>query len=243
MRQGERSGFAITPSGHELWQSRAYIPRHRHEGAYAALVLAGSYEESGSRGRFRVQAGDVLLHDAFDAHLDRFQSAGARVFSLAVEALGAWPLGIGIAQVRDSDAIVRTAERDAIEAAALLSTELRCKQRVHYDWPDMLVDDLLSDPGCRLDEWARDRSLAPSSVSRGFRKVFGVSPATFRLDTRASRALRMIRGSTLSFAAVAAAAGFADQAHMCRAIRELTGGTPGSWRRSSSFKTERAVCV
>lgn len=240
MGRDETSGFALTPSGHELWESRAYIPRHRHERPYAALVLAGSYEESGSRGRFRVHAGDVLLHDAFDAHLDRFQSGGARIFSLAVQA---WPSDVGIAQVRDFDAIVRTAERDAIEAAALLSTELRCKRPVHYDWPDMLADDLLSDPGCRLDEWARDRSLAPSSVSRGFRKVFGVTPAGFRLDARARRAFRMITASDLSFAAVAAATGFADQAHMGRAIRELTGATPGHWRRSSSFKTEGASCA
>jgi AraC-like DNA-binding protein len=234
MREGV--GFAVTPSGHERWDSRAYIPRHRHERAYAALILAGSYEESGSRGRFHVRPGDVLLHDAFDAHLDRFQSGGARIFSLAMEV---WPADTGIAHLRDIDAIVRIAERDAIEAAALLHTEIRSKPLVHHDWPDILADDLLSDPGCRLEEWARQRSLAPTSVSRGFRKVFGITPAAFRLDARARHAFRMITRSDLSFAAVAATTGFADQAHMCRAIRALTGATPGSWRRSNSFKTER----
>lgn len=233
-------GFAATPSGHERWDSRAYIPRHRHERAYAALILAGSYEETGSSGRFHVRPGDVLLHDAFDAHLDRFQTSGARIFSLPVDA---WPVDAGIAHLRDLDAIVRIAERDAIEAAALLHTELRRRPRVHYDWPDVLADDLLSDPTCRLDEWARKRSLAPTTVSRGFRKVFGITPAAFRLDARARHAFRMITRSDLSFAAVAATAGFSDQAHMCRAIRALTGATPGSWRRSNSFKTATAPCA
>ena len=237
MGYGDELSFAATPSGHERRDSRAYIPRHRHERAYAALVLAGSYEESGSRGRFRVHPGDVLLHDAFDAHLDRFESSGARIFSLELEAC---PADTSIAYVRDADAVVRVAERDTVEAGALLLAQIRRKPPVHYDWPDILADDLLSDPAWRLDEWARRRALAPSTVSRGFRKVFGVTPAAFRLGARARHAFRMIRGSAQSFAAVAATTGFSDQAHMSRAIRALTGAPPGSWRRSNSFKTERA---
>lgn len=233
----EKSNFAPTPSGHERRDSRAYIPRHRHERAYAALILEGSYEESGSRGRFRVRPGDVLLHDAFDAHLDRFESSGARILSLEIEAC---PSDTGIAHIRDPDAVVRIAERDRMEAGAVLLAEIRRKPPVHYDWPDVLADDLLSDPDWRLDEWARKRSLAPSTVSRGFRKVFEVTPAAFRLGARARHAFRMINGSDLPFATVAAATGFADQAHMSRAIRALTGVPPGCWRRSNSFKTERA---
>jgi AraC-like DNA-binding protein len=233
----EKSSFAPTPRGHERRDSRAYIPRHRHERAYAALILGGSYEESGSRGRFRVRPGDVLLHDTFDAHLDRFESSGALIFSLAIEAC---PPDTGIAHIRDSDAVVRIAERDPIEAGALLLAEIRRKPVVHYDWPDILANDLLSDPDWRLDEWARKRSLAPSTVSRGFRKVFEVTPAAFRLGARARHAFRMISGSDLSFATVAATTGFADQAHMSRAVRALTGAPPGCWRRSNSFKTERA---
>jgi len=236
MGYGDELSFAPTPSGHERRDSTTYIPRHRHRRAYAALVLAGSYEESGSRGRFRVRSGEVLLHDAFDDHLDRFASGGARIFSLELEAC---PADTSIAQVRDTDAVVRIAERDTVAAGALLLAEIRRKPPAHYDWPDILADDLLRDPAWRLDEWARERALAPASVSRGFRKVFGVTPAAYRLGARARNAFRMIAGSGQSFAAVAATTGFADQAHMSRAIRVLTGASPGSWRRSNSFKTDR----
>lgn len=234
VENGETSGFAATPSGHERWGSREYIPLHRHAHAYAALVLAGSYEESGSRGRFRVGPGDVLLHDAFDAHLNRFQGGGTRLFSLAI---AAWPSGISMAKVADPDDIVRVAERDPREASLLLLEQLRRTQAVRYDWPDVLADDLIGDPGWRLDEWARKMSLAPSTVSRGFRKIFGMTPAAFRLAARARRAFSMIAGSNLPLAAIAAATGFADQAHMSRAIRVLTGETPSRWRGSNSFKT------
>lgn len=237
MGRGDNLGFAPTPYGHECRGSRVYIPRHVHDRPYAALVLAGSYEESGSRGRFRVGPGDVLLHDAFDAHLNRFQGGGARIFSLGMEA---WSSDISIAHVVDPDDIVRVAERDPMEANLLLLATLRCKPVVHYDWPDVLADDLIGDPGSRLDDWARKRSLAPATVSRGFHKIFGTTPAAFRLGARARRAFRMISGSNLPFATIAAATGFADQAHMSRAVRALTGAPPGAWRRSNSFKTDAA---
>jgi AraC-like DNA-binding protein len=230
-------GFAPTPYGHEHRGSRVYLPRHVHDRAYAALVLAGSYEESGSRGRFRVGPGDVLLHDAFDAHLNRFQRGGARIFSLAMEA---WPSDISMGRVADPESIVRIAEREPTDASRLLLAQLRRQPILHYDWPDILADDLIGDPGWRLDEWARKRSLAPSTVSRGFRKIFATTPAAFRLGARTRRALKMITGSDLPFAAIAAATAFADQAHMSRAVRALTGAPPGSWRRSRSIGSQSA---
>ena len=230
--------FAPTPLGHERRGSRLHIPHHCHDRAYAALILAGSYEESGSRGRFRVGPGDVLLHDAFDAHLDRFQSGGAQIFSLIMDG---WPADTSVARVADPDAIIRAAESNMIDATVLLLAELRRRPPVYYDWPDILAKDLLSDPGWRLDVWARKRLLAPATVSRGFRKVFGVTPAAFRLGVRARQAFRMIRGSDLSFATIAATTGFADQAHMSRAIRTLTGAAAGNWRGSNSFKTRSAL--
>ena len=55
------------------WQTMRtpFMDRHVHKRAYAALVLSGGYEEAGDSGRHRVQAGNVVLHEAFEAHLDR----------------------------------------------------------------------------------------------------------------------------------------------------------------------------
>jgi AraC-like DNA-binding protein len=226
--------FAQISSGRERWDPYVHIPRHRHDRPYAALVLSGSYEESGSRGRFRVGPGDVLLHDAFDAHLDRFCSRGAQILNLLVEGLASGP---GTGHIADPDAIVRIAERDVTEAAAQLRAQLHPIQGVHCDWQDKLAADLLHDPGCLLEEWARNNHLAAATVSRGFRKVFGVTPAEFRAEARARRALSTIAAGREPLAIIAVTAGFADQAHMSRAIRALTGAPPGYWHRSNRFKT------
>lgn len=226
--------FAHISNGQEHWECGARIPRHRHDLAYAALVLSGSYEECGSRGRFRVRAGDVLLHEAFDAHLNCFQSRGAQILNLV---LADMPAGSGIGRVANPDAISRAAERDGADAGIQLRAQLREIQRISYDWPDELARDLLADPNCRLDDWARAHCLAAETVSRGFGKVFGVTPASFRLEARARRAFAMIKNSEAPLATIAAITGFSDQAHMSRAVLALTGAPPGLWRRSNPFKT------
>lgn len=228
------SGFAHIADGRESWPAHLGIPRHRHDQGYAALVLSGGYEECGSRGRFRVGPGDVLLHDAFDAHLDRFQGEGAEILNLITDDPA---LGSGIGHVADADSIMRAAERDLAEAAACLRDQFRETRRSAEDWPDILARDLLDDPDCRLDAWARAHGLAAETVSRGFGKVFGVTPASFRAEARARRALMLIASSDAPLVAIAASTGFADQAHMSRATRALTGAPPTAWRRSNPFKT------
>lgn len=222
--------------GRESWEARDCIARHSHAQAYIAIVLSGGYEECGSRGRFRVEPGDVLLHDAFDGHLDRFRCKGAQVLNLAATGLA---LNFSIGQVSDPDTIARAAEGDVAEARACLRKQLMEKPSAAEDWPDILARDLLADPGCRLDAWADQHGLSAEAVSRGFGKVFEQTPAAFRAEARARRAFALISGTDAPLASIAAAAGFADQAHMSRCMRALTGLPPGAWRKSNPFKTER----
>jgi AraC-like DNA-binding protein len=229
------SGFVRVAEGAESWSGHERTPRHRHDRPYAALVLSGGYEESGSRGRFRVRPGQVLLHRAFDAHLNRFEALGARVLNLRLED----DPGYAIGTVAEPDGIVHLARSDPSTAAEMLCLQLRPAPIAARDWPDLLAADLAADPQMRLDHWARRRGLAAETLSRGFCKAFSISPAAFRAEARAHRAFAEIAGAALPLAAVAAAAGFADQAHMTRAIRALTGRPPGYWRRSSRLETGR----
>jgi AraC-like DNA-binding protein len=226
--------------GRERWQGQQFITRHSHSHAYAAIVLAGGYEECGSRGRFRVGAGDVLLHDAFDGHLDRFRCEGAQILNLVTTG---WVANFSVGQVKDPDAIARIAERDIAEARACLREQLREKPQAPGDWPAVLAHDLLADPACRLDAWACEHGLSAEAVSRGFGKVFEQAPASFRAEARARRAFAMVAGTRAPLASIAATAGFADQAHMSRSLRALTGFAPSAWRKSNPFKTERACAT
>jgi len=223
------NGFAHIIQGSDVWGGHCSVPRHRHALAYAALVLAGGYEESGTFGRYRVRAGQVLLHRRFDAHLDRFGRGGARILNLLLDEEPAFGLG----HVRDPDTLARLAEKDAPAAAETLAAQLQPLPAPVADWPDQLAQELQQDPQLRLDEWAERYGLAPATVSRGFGRVFATSPARYRAEARARCALAAITRGGESLAGIASAAGFADQAHMTRAIRALTGRPPGCWLRSN----------
>jgi AraC-like DNA-binding protein len=224
---------ARSRSRRETWSAHCSIPRHRHIEPYAALILAGGYEESGSFGRYSVRAGQVLLHRMFDAHLDRFQPSGACILNLQLEEE---PL-FGLGTVADPDAIARLAEHDPRAAAASLKQQLRPCSGTPGDWPEQLAQDLLEDPACRLADWADLHGLAPETLSRGFAKVFGTSPAKFRAEVRTRHALERIAHGDVPLVRIAAEGGFADQAHMTRAVTALTGQPPGYWLRSNRFKT------
>ena len=67
---------------------------------------------------------------------------------------------------------------------------------------------------------------------RRFREMVGLSPKTFQRVARFRRALeRMQRRSRASYAAVAADAGYADQAHLIREFKSLAGITPAAYAR------------
>jgi AraC-like DNA-binding protein len=99
------------------------------------------------------------------------------------------------------------------------------------DWPDALAEALrLRADLFRIGTWARERGLAPASVSRGFRRVFGTSPERYRAEARARLAWSRIVRTRQPLAVIACDIGFADQAHMTRGVGAVTGQPPGGWR-------------
>lgn len=208
------------------------LPRHRHAAGYVAVVVAGRYEEAGDTGRRRVQAGDVVVHQAFEAHLNRTPPAGAQVLNLPLPHGGLPAFG----HLDDLDGVVRTAERDPYEAIRRLTAAFRPHDDAIADWPERLAEALARGDDTPLGDWAATFGVSPEHLSRGFGKVFGVSPQRFRLEARARAALADVPGGG-SLADVAAAHGFADLAHMTRAVRDLTGRPPTAWRTSNPFKT------
>jgi AraC-like DNA-binding protein len=218
------------PFGISTHRASDRMSRHRHLEGYAALVLSGGYLEAGDRGRIRVQAGQVLIHGAYEAHQDHFSRAGAVVLNIPlVDALDAATTGA----VDDPDAIVRLAERDMAGAAALLKDTFRPRDALLMDWPDRLAAALAREPGFAIADWADAMGLAPQSISRGFRLAYGISPKRYRIEQRTLRAIRNLRHWPGTVAALAAEMGFADQAHLTRSVVALTGCAPTRWKVKS----------
>jgi AraC-like DNA-binding protein len=212
------------------WQQirKSFYQRHSHEWPYAAVVLRGSYEEAGDRGRFRVRSGDVLIHEHFDSHLNRFSEYGALVLNLRLPTDRLFEAGM--AKVPDLDSIARLADKKPVEAADLLVSMIMPSQSAPADWPEALAVELAHDPSISLSGWGERNGLAPWMVSRGFEQVFGVSPSAFRARARTRLAWRAIRASGDPLAEIASRLGFADQAHMTRSVKLVTGRTPREWR-------------
>jgi AraC-like DNA-binding protein len=206
------------------------LPRHRHLAPYAIVVVRGAFEQDGYAGRVRVGPGDLLIQPTLDAHVNRMpRTRGATILRLP------WPdaddLG-GVHALPDLDPIVRAAERDLRDATHAVRAQLRHAPRraVAGDAPDQLAAALARGHVPSLAAWAAALGIARETLSRDFSSAFGVSARQFRAELRARAAwLRIVRTRD-PLATIAAATGFADQAHMTRHIRALTGAPPTAWR-------------
>lgn len=89
------------------------LPRHLHPSGYIAVILKGGYLEAGDNGRLRVSEGHVIIHEAFEAHLNSFGSKGAEVLNLPLPEID---LQSSVLAHPDPDRLARLAERDPVEA-------------------------------------------------------------------------------------------------------------------------------
>lgn len=222
------SCFSPIPCQLQYQHGDQLMPRHRHDASYLALVLSGRYEEAGDRGRFQVGAGDIVVHGAFEAHLNRYISASSLILNIP---LHTWQEPEApLMQLADPDSAARLAERDPRAAAAYVLANMRAATLPMANWPDQLAAALAQDPHLRLQSWARQRGLADATVSRGFYKVFGISPSAYRAQLRGRLAWRQIVAGAQCLPDIAIDCGFADQSHMTRTVAAVTGRSPGAWR-------------
>jgi AraC-like DNA-binding protein len=224
--------FRRIAPGIETLSSGFSLPRHRHLQAYATVVLAGRFEESGYAGRLCAAPGDVLIHATLDCHANQMVSAGVKLIRLN------WlePTGHGgLYCVDELDLLAKTAEKDVRDAALLLEQLLSRKSSPspgkRNDWPDLLMEALTQNTSTAIGAWAEANGLARETVSRGFMSAYGITPAVLRAEARARGAWLRITGGCDDLCRIALDTGFADQAHMTRWVHRITGASPAAWRR------------
>ncbi|MEV0977009.1 AraC family transcriptional regulator [Streptomyces sp. NPDC049915] len=82
--------------------------------------------------------------------------------------------------------------------------------------------------GITLEEASRVVQAHPAHLVRAFSGAYGIAPHQYLTSRRVERARRLLlEGQPAS--AVAATAGFYDQAHLTRQFRKLVGVTPGKY--------------
>lgn len=220
--------------GHDI------LPWHHHRHAYAAIVIEGGYEEAGESGRLRVEAGDVIIHAPFSGHRNRIARSGARVMNVALTPQA----GLSLTNGRVADPITLMDRLVEMPAAAsdILAESLHAFEP-ERDLPDMLATALVDDPSLSITQWARCNGVPERTLRRQFALAYGISAKQFRARAKARSAWKRILISSRPLAEVALDTGFADQAHMSRSVRAMTGLTPYDWRLAATFKTDPACPV
>lgn len=221
------------PAGHR-------IERHRHEHAYAIFTLAGSMQQVSYAGRVATRPGQLLVQPTLDCHANCSGRAGVSIFRLP------WRRECGLGglfELQEADQLIRLAERNPVAASEWAFELVRGMEPVppqFDDWEDLLAAELAAGRVASLASWAANTGLAAETVSRGFARRYHCTPVCFRGELRTRSAWLRLTGSALPLAEVAAESGFADQAHMTRAVGRLTGYSPGYWRACQAGQTSAA---
>ena len=138
--------------------------------------------------------------------------------------------------VADADAFVRAAATESDRASATLRERVEPAAPDEGEPADRLAAALTAGCAAGIGEWSARQGIVRETLSRHFRQLYGIDAAAYRAEARARRAWRMIVGTAAPLAEIAHASGHADQAHMTRAVRALTGHPPGAWRRVTSVQ-------
>jgi transcriptional regulator GlxA family with amidase domain len=86
-----------------------------------------------------------------------------------------------------------------------------------------------------VDDLADIVSLSAAHFCRAFKKSFCATPHAYIVQRRVMRAQELMRGTRGPLSQIALDCGFADQTHLSKLFRRLTGQTPNAWRRASAL--------
>lgn len=104
------------------------------------------------------------------------------------------------------------------------------------------IEDRISHP-IALDELAQVVKLSTSYFSAAFKVTFGTSPHNYVIERRVEFAKHRMLNSDAPLCEIALDCGLADQAHLSRIFRRVTGTTPSAWRRYMASPGSRAVAA
>jgi AraC family transcriptional regulator len=217
------------------------IGRHAHDMAKLAILLTGGATERIGQDLVDHRRLDVVAREKFRAHENQYHASGARSLVIELDELPrAGQLAPGAAHLHGRRLaaaflappsararLVRAAVRDVV--AALRDAPPRQTPAWLDRARELLFAQLAQPP--RLADLAATVGVHPVHLAQTFRRRWNMTPMGYVRAHRVFRAVELIAGGS-ALADVAAAAGFADQSHMTRAIRDARAASPGALRRT-----------
>src|SRR3954466_1314536 len=90
--------------------------------------------------------------------------------------------------------------------------------------------DAASDEAWPVGRLARVSGVSQAHFARSFRDAFGVPPHRYLLTRRIERAKALLRDTDLPITEIAFQTGWNSPGNFGRAVRDVTGGSPGELR-------------
>lgn len=237
------------------------MPIHCDGRSRLSLVLAGRIRETSGREEALAQTFGVALKTADALHTTHIGPEGAWVASIDLEAFAADPEASGFAslppwrwvpgkallpEIRNAISAIVSYRRfhdlpeskDALREATVLLTDgiRRGSPAEAQNAPPWLrivrerIDDASEEP-VSVAALAKLAGVSPTHLTRRFRAAYGLSVTAYRNLRRVRLAVHRLADPVHSLVEVAIESGFHDQSHFSHHFRNLTGTTPGAWRR------------
>jgi AraC family transcriptional regulator len=237
-----------------VYRPGAQIRRHVHARPYFSILLCGGYRETYSGGARECGPATAVLHPPGEVHSDQFLGAGGRIFRfeiiddeadscLARQICETTELCNGRVRCLAARLYWESRSSDSFSplAAEALALEIiseatrRAFKEDKYGAPSWLghaielLHETLPD-NLTVQRIANVVGVHPVHLARVFRRRYGCSIGEYARNWRVEVASRQLAASTSPIAEVAAVAGFADQSHLCRTLKTVSGLTPNEFR-------------
>lgn len=205
---------------------------HGHHRGHASFLIAGRLQEAIGAADHQVFSGAVGLRGGGSRHAVVFGPEGALILNVSASWTSSdtrggttWRLdgapgqllGLLLADPGDDEVLADLESRFTAGAAASPAPPpwlMTARERLSEEHP------------CSIGRLAEDLGLHRVYFGRAFERWTGTPPSVFRVARMADRAVAaVVSGVPAALAAVDA--GFADQSHMSRAVKALTGVPPG----------------
>ncbi|HSA92528.1 MAG TPA: AraC family transcriptional regulator [Terriglobales bacterium] len=240
------------------------VPLHTHDVAYFSLVLQGLYREGDARGRTLYGPLSATFNPRGTRHDGQIQEGGARFFTAELEESWLEPLQRQTMERHFAD---RTGGpllwltlqlyrnyRSGVTVSPLAAESLLWEMlATTARWRDdrdrrppawwLRVKEKLQEQfrePHRLGELAAEAGVHPVHLARVCRRFERRSVGEYVLALRVRLACELLRRPELPLAQVAMETGFADQSHLTRMFKRLTGFTPATFRGQLAAANRRA---
>lgn len=251
-RWREEGGLRIVETFH---LANFKLAQHEHEDPTIVAAISGGWNERVEGKSFTCRPGSFLVKGAGARHANSYGSERTRslIIQLTVTRAAAWESSRRafsvptyfesptlamrlVALLREPSNHSRLELEEAVSALfSIISSEKAYGRRPA--WLVVLLkrarDQLLDQPlqPINLTDLANRCEMSPSAFTHAFKAEFGCTPSRLKRRRRVESASFLLRTSSDSLAQIAARTGFADQAHLTREFRRLTGVTPGGYRQ------------